>query len=97
MGKARRSESCGPGREGRRVRKQDTLLVHIENGDAPGGKHKGVKHGEAITREQTLYMSTNWASYYRADEEIPGTIEPGAGRSYDYRQEFPDGSRGRDG
>lgn len=52
-------------------------MVHIENGDAPGGKHKGVKHGEAITREQALYRSTNWASYYRADEENLGTIEPG--------------------
>ncbi|MCZ6486339.1 MAG: amidohydrolase family protein [Acidobacteria bacterium] len=32
---------------------------------------------EAITREQARYMSTNWASYDTADEEILGTIEPG--------------------
>ena len=32
---------------------------------------------EAVTREQALYMSTNWASYYTGDEKILGTIEPG--------------------
>ena len=36
-----------------------------------------MKHADAITREQALDMSTNWASYYTADEEIPGRSEPG--------------------
>jgi predicted amidohydrolase YtcJ len=33
--------------------------------------------GERITRREALYMSTNWAAYYTADEKILGTIEPG--------------------
>ena len=33
--------------------------------------------GQKITRKEALYMSTNWAAYYTADEKILGPIEPG--------------------
>ena len=33
--------------------------------------------GEKITRQQGLYMATNWASHYTGDEKILGTIEAG--------------------
>ena len=32
---------------------------------------------QAITREEALWMKTNWASYYSGDEKILGTIEVG--------------------
>ena len=60
-----------------------------ESGDAPpfrvierlvtrtDDKGRVWNKDEAVTREQALYMSTNWASYYTGDEEILGTIEVG--------------------
>lgn len=32
---------------------------------------------EGITRQQALWMYTNWAAYYSGDEKKLGTIEPG--------------------
>ena len=60
-----------------------------ESGDAPpfrvierlvtrtDDKGRVWNKDEAVTREQALYMSTNWASYYTGDEKILGTIETG--------------------
>ena len=40
---------------------------------------KGTVWGpqEAVSRQTALWMVTNWASHYSADEEVLGTIEPG--------------------
>ncbi len=40
---------------------------------------KGIVWGpqEGITRQQALWMYTNWAAYYTGDEKKLGTIEPG--------------------
>ena len=33
--------------------------------------------GERVTRQEALWMYTNWAAYYTGDEKILGTLEPG--------------------
>ncbi len=40
---------------------------------------KGTVWGpqEAVSRQEALWMVTNWAARYSADEEVLGTIEPG--------------------
>ena len=30
-----------------------------------------------MSREEALWMKTNWAAYYTGDEKVLGTIEPG--------------------
>ncbi|MEE8076138.1 MAG: amidohydrolase family protein [Candidatus Binatia bacterium] len=32
---------------------------------------------ERVTRQEALWMKTNWAAYYSGEEELLGTIEPG--------------------
>ena len=51
-----------------------TMEVLITRTDEDG---KMWGHGQRITREEALWMKTNWASHYSGDEKLLGTIEPG--------------------
>ena len=47
----------------------------ITRNDGKGGRTWGADQN--ITRQEALWMKTNWASYYTEDEAILGTIEVG--------------------
>jgi len=49
------------------------MLITRNNGT--GGRTWG--EDQKITRQEALWMKTNWAAYYSEDEEILGTIEVG--------------------
>ncbi len=51
------------------------MEVLITRNDGEGGRTWGAD--QKITRQEALWMKTNWASYYSADEDILGTIEVG--------------------
>jgi len=51
------------------------MEVLITRNDGKGGRTWGAD--QKITRQEALWMKTNWAAYYSADEEILGTIEVG--------------------
>ena len=47
----------------------------ITRNDGKGGRT--WSEDQKITRQEALWMKTNWAAYYSADEDILGTIEVG--------------------
>ncbi len=52
-----------------------TMEMLITRNDGKGGRTWAPE--QKITRQEALWMKTNWASYYSADEKILGTIEVG--------------------
>ena len=51
------------------------MEVLITRNDGKGGRTWAPE--QSITRQEALWMKTNWAAYYSADEKILGTIEVG--------------------